>query len=52
MTYPNLTNIVIRVSDGTPAGQDQALPVNAHLDGTLTSPGAADDALPVGVTFE
>jgi hypothetical protein len=22
------------------------------LDGTLTSPSAADDALPVGVTFE
>ena len=51
-TYADLTNIVIRVSDGTPAGKQHAVLVNAHLDSTLPSPGAADDALAVGVMLE
>jgi len=51
-TYADLTNIVIRVSDGTPEGKKHAVLVNSHLDSTLPSPGAADDALAVGVMLE
>ncbi|KAI9448865.1 hypothetical protein BJY52DRAFT_1206477 [Lactarius psammicola] len=51
-TYTDLTNIVIRVSNGTSAGKEHAVLVNAHLDSTLPSPGAADDALSVGVMLE
>ena len=48
-TYVNLTNIVLRISNGTPEGKEHAVLVNAHLDSTLPSPGAADDALAAGV---
>jgi len=51
-TYVNLTNIVVRVSDGTPEGKEHAVLVNSHLDSTLPSPGAADDAISVGVMLE
>ncbi|KAH8993018.1 hypothetical protein EDB92DRAFT_1986255 [Lactarius akahatsu] len=51
-TYTDLTNIVIRVSNGTSEGKEHAVLVNAHLDSTLPSPGAADDALSVGVMLE
>src|SRR5712691_5945152 len=51
-TYTDLTNIVIRVSDGTPESKKLAVLVNSHLDSTLPSPGAADDALAVGVMLE
>lgn len=51
-TYVNLTNIVIRISDGTAAGKEHAILVNAHLDSTLPSPGAADDGLAVGVMLD
>ncbi|KAA1470020.1 hypothetical protein DENSPDRAFT_774128 [Dentipellis sp. KUC8613] len=51
-TYVDLTNIVVRISDGTPEGKEHAVLVNAHLDSTLPSPGAADDALAVGIMLE
>ncbi|TCD68032.1 hypothetical protein EIP91_011643 [Steccherinum ochraceum] len=51
-TYRDLSNIVVRVSDGTEAGKEHAVLVNSHLDSTLPSPGAADDALSVGVMLE
>jgi len=51
-TYVNLSNIIVRISDGTPEGKEHAVLVNAHLDSTLPSPGAADDALPVGVMLD
>ncbi|KAG5644249.1 hypothetical protein DXG03_008787 [Asterophora parasitica] len=44
-TYVDLSNIVVRISDGTPQGKEHAVLVNAHLDSTLPSPGAADDAI-------
>lgn len=50
--YVNLSNIVIRVSDGTEEGKEHAVLINSHLDSTLPSPGAADDALSVGVMLE
>jgi hypothetical protein len=51
-TYVNLTNVIVRVSDGTAEGKEHALLVNAHLDSTLPSPGAADDAVCVGIMLE
>lgn len=51
-TYVNLTNIIVRISDGSDRGKEHAVLVNAHLDSTLPSPGAADDALAVGVMLE
>jgi Zn-dependent M28 family amino/carboxypeptidase len=51
-TYRDLSNIVVRVSNGTAAGKAHAILVNAHLDSTLPSPGAADDALSCGVLME
>lgn len=50
--YVNLSNIVMRVSDGTEKGKEHAVLINSHLDSTLPSPGAADDALSVGVMLE
>lgn len=50
--YVNLTNIIIRLSNGTDVGKEHALLVNAHVDSTPPSPGAADDALAVGVMLE
>ncbi|KAF8806834.1 hypothetical protein BYT27DRAFT_7167035 [Phlegmacium glaucopus] len=51
-TYVNLSNIIVRISDGTPEGKEHAILVNAHLDSTLPSPGAADDALSVGIMLD
>ena len=51
-TYVNLTNIVVRISNGTVEGKEHAVLMNSHLDSTLPSPGAADDALSVGVMME
>lgn len=51
-TYRDLSNVVVRVSNGTDAGKAHAILVNAHLDSTLPSPGAADDALPCGIMLE
>ena len=48
----NLANTVIRISDGTPEGKEHAVLINSHLDSTLPSPGAADDALAVGTMIE
>ncbi|TFK20267.1 hypothetical protein FA15DRAFT_673638 [Coprinopsis marcescibilis] len=51
-TYVNLTNIIVRISDGTDEGKQHALLVNSHLDSTLPSPGAADDGISVGVMLD
>ncbi|KAF5334245.1 hypothetical protein D9758_017096 [Tetrapyrgos nigripes] len=51
-TYVSISNIVVRLSDGTPQGKEHAVLVNAHLDSTLPTPGAADDALSVGVMLD
>lgn len=51
-TYVNLTNIVVRLSDGTTRGKEHAVLLNSHVDSTLPSPGAADDALSVGIMLE
>ncbi|KAH6915597.1 hypothetical protein BKA70DRAFT_465001 [Coprinopsis sp. MPI-PUGE-AT-0042] len=37
-TYANLSNIIVRISDGTEEGKQHALLVNSHLDSTLRVP--------------
>ncbi|CAO3570800.1 unnamed protein product [Mortierella alpina] len=49
--YTNMTNIIVRLSCG-PECDKSAILLNAHYDTTLGSPGAADDALPIGVMLE
>lgn len=51
-TYRGLSNIIIRISNGTPEGKEHALLINSHLDSTLPSPGAADDAIAVGIMLD
>ncbi|KAL4061947.1 hypothetical protein V8B97DRAFT_2025645 [Scleroderma yunnanense] len=51
-TYVNLSNLILRISDGTERSKADTVLVNAHLDSTLPSPGATDDALPVAVMLE
>ncbi|KAF5390607.1 hypothetical protein D9757_002581 [Collybiopsis confluens] len=51
-TYVGLGNIVVRLSDGTEEGKAHSVLVNAHLDSTLPTPGAADDAMAVGIMLE
>ncbi|KAJ3987857.1 hypothetical protein F5890DRAFT_661352 [Lentinula detonsa] len=50
--YVDLGNIVVRLSNGTDAGKEHSVLVNAHLDSTLPTPGAADDAICVGIMLE
>ncbi|KAH7060190.1 hypothetical protein BKA57DRAFT_402975 [Linnemannia elongata] len=49
--YTNMTNIIVRLSCG-PQCDENAILLNAHYDTTLGSPGAVDDALPIGVMVE
>lgn len=51
-TYVKLSNIVMRISNGTLEGKEHAILINSHVDSTLPSPGAADDALAVGIMLE
>ncbi|KAG0258375.1 hypothetical protein BGZ95_004990 [Linnemannia exigua] len=50
-TYANMTNIIVRLSCGSRCDENAIL-LNAHYDTTLGSPGAVDDALPIGVMVE
>lgn len=49
--YANMTNIIVRLSCGHQCDENAIL-LNAHYDTTLGSPGAVDDALPIGVMVE
>ncbi|KAF8991054.1 hypothetical protein BDQ17DRAFT_1401943 [Cyathus striatus] len=51
-TYRHLSNFVVRLSNATPQGKEHSVLVNAHLDSTIPSPGAADDAISVGVMLD
>ncbi|GAA5858742.1 hypothetical protein JCM8547_004967 [Rhodosporidiobolus lusitaniae] len=50
--YFGISNVIVRLSDGTPASKANAILVNAHSDSTLPSPGAADDLVGVAVMLE
>jgi Zn-dependent M28 family amino/carboxypeptidase len=51
-SYHNLTNILFRISSSSEDSRSLSILLNAHLDSTLPSPGAADDALAVGICLE
>jgi Zn-dependent M28 family amino/carboxypeptidase len=53
----DLSNIIVRISDGTPEGKEHAVLFNRQrplgkLDSTLPSPVAADDAFSVGIMLD
>jgi Zn-dependent M28 family amino/carboxypeptidase len=51
-SYQNLTNVLFRISSSRPESKTLAILLNSHLDSTLPSPGAADDALCVAMSLE
>lgn len=51
-TYSGLTNVLLRISNGTQAAKESTLLLNAHIDSQLPGPGAADDAIGVGIMLE
>jgi Zn-dependent M28 family amino/carboxypeptidase len=51
-SYQNLTNILLRISSSHEESKTLAILLNSHLDSTLPSPGAADDALAVAISLE
>ncbi|CDR98784.1 uncharacterized protein SPSC_00911 [Sporisorium scitamineum] len=50
--YYSMSNLVVRISDGTDESKANSLLLNAHLDSTLPSPGGADDGVGVAVLLE
>ncbi|KAF7976944.1 hypothetical protein HWV62_5371 [Athelia sp. TMB] len=39
-TYVGLSNVVVRLSNGTSEGKEHAVLINSHVDSTLPSPGS------------
>ncbi|GAA6040391.1 hypothetical protein JCM8097_007592 [Rhodosporidiobolus ruineniae] len=50
--YFGISNVIVRLSDGTQSSKANSILVNAHSDSTLPSPGAADDLVGVAVMLE
>lgn len=50
--YYSMSNIIVRISDGTDESKANSVLLNSHLDSTLPSPGAADDGAGVGIMME
>lgn len=50
--YHSMSNVIVRISDGTEASKANSVLVNSHLDSTLPSPGAADDGIGIGIMME
>jgi len=50
--YFGISNIIVRLSDGTENTKANSILVNAHTDSTLPSPGAADDLVGVAAMLE
>ncbi|KAI9630233.1 hypothetical protein KEM48_014156 [Puccinia striiformis f. sp. tritici PST-130] len=51
--YFQLSNIIVKLTDPSiPSSNENAVLVNAHIDSTLPSPGAADDVAGVAVMLE
>ena len=51
--YINIENVVVRISSRkNPSSKENSILVNGHLDSTLPSPGAADDALAIAIQLE
>lgn len=50
--YMGMSNIIVRISDGTEESKANSVLINSHLDSTLPSPGAVDDGVGVGIMME
>lgn len=50
--YYSMSNLIVRISDGTDASKANSVLLNSHIDSTLPSPGAADDGAGVGIMVE
>lgn len=50
--YYSMSNLVVRISDGSEESKSNSLLLNAHLDSTLPSPGGADDGVGVAILLE
>lgn len=50
--YYGMSNLIVRISDGTDESKANSLLLNAHLDSTLPSPGAADDGVGIAILLE
>lgn len=49
--YYGMSNLIVRISDGESSLNDSLL-LNAHIDSTIPSPGAADDGAGVAIMLE
>ncbi|CAO1635451.1 unnamed protein product [Sympodiomycopsis kandeliae] len=50
--YYSMSNLIVRISDGTEQSKANSVLLNSHLDSTLPSPGAADDGVGVAIMTE
>lgn len=50
--YYSMSNLIVRISDGSPESLENTLLLNAHIDSTLPSPGGADDGAGVAIMME
>ena len=50
--YYGMSNLIVRISDGSEESKAHTLLVNAHIDSTIPSPGAVDDAAGVAIMLE
>ena len=50
--YYSMSNLIVRISDGTPESLENTLLINAHIDSTLPTPGGADDGAGVAIMME
>jgi Zn-dependent M28 family amino/carboxypeptidase len=51
-TYSGLSNIILRISNGSEVAKQSALLLNAHIDSAITGPGSSDDGVGVGIMLE
>lgn len=51
-SYQDLTNILFRISSSQSEAKSLSILLNSHLDSTLPTPGAADDALAVAICLD
>lgn len=50
--YYSMSNLIVRISDGSEASKNNTLLINAHIDSTLPSPGGVDDGAGVAIMLE
>ncbi|WFD32583.1 hypothetical protein MSPP1_003631 [Malassezia sp. CBS 17886] len=50
--YYSMSNLIVRLSDGSEESKNNTLLINAHIDSTVPSPGGADDGAGVAIMLE